>query len=119
MIVNCANAEHYVWGDGCDGWHFLNTPELSVIVERVPAGSCEVRHYHERAQQFFFVIEGQARLELAGTIYTLSPQEGCAVPAACPHQLCNMMSSAELVFLLVSAPHSHGDRVVVDDVADD
>ncbi|MEM7737871.1 MAG: cupin domain-containing protein [Deinococcota bacterium] len=113
MLVNFDNVEHYLWGDGCDGWHFLNNPELSVIVERMPAGTCEVRHYHERAQQFFFVLEGQATLELAGTIHILNSQEGCAVPVGYSHQLCNY-NSADLRFLLVSSPHSHGDRVVVE-----
>ena len=35
--TSLANAEHYVWGDGCDGWHLLKHPDLSVIQERVPA----------------------------------------------------------------------------------
>jgi mannose-6-phosphate isomerase-like protein (cupin superfamily) len=113
MLVNFDNVEHYLWGDSCDGWHFLNTPELSIIVERMPAGACEVRHYHEQAQQFFFVLEGQATLELTNKTYSLSPQEGCAVPAGCPHQLCNT-TAADLKFLLVSAPHSHNDRVITE-----
>src|SRR5262245_22765573 len=32
--VSIQNAEHYVWGNGCDGWHFVNRPSLSVIRER-------------------------------------------------------------------------------------
>ena len=22
-VASVRNAEHYVWGDGCDGWHLL------------------------------------------------------------------------------------------------
>lgn len=53
MITSAENAEHYIWGDHCDGWHLLKTERLSVIQERMPPGTAEQRHYHERAQQLF------------------------------------------------------------------
>jgi len=28
--VSIADAEHYMWGDGCDGWHLLQDPQLNV-----------------------------------------------------------------------------------------
>ena len=49
------NAEHYTWGEDCDGWHLVREPALSVIEESMPPGAQEVRHYHEKAQQFFYV----------------------------------------------------------------
>lgn len=106
------NAEHYTWGEVCDGWHLLKSPGLSVIQERVPPGGAEVRHYHERAQQFFFVLSGQATLEIDGKPLRLTTQQGVAVPANVSHRLSNE-SDHEVVFLVVSAPPSHGDRVVV------
>jgi len=51
-IVSPNNVEHYVWGDSCDGWHLVLQSDLSVIEECVPAGASEVRHYHQKAQQF-------------------------------------------------------------------
>jgi hypothetical protein len=30
-VVDTANAEHYEWGDKCDGWHFVKTDSLSII----------------------------------------------------------------------------------------
>jgi hypothetical protein len=57
-LVDRANAEHYQWGDGCDGWHFLKRQDLSVIAKRVPAGAREVRHSHAAARQFFYILCG-------------------------------------------------------------
>lgn len=34
--VSKENAEHYVWGGSCDGWHLVKGQELSVIHERMP-----------------------------------------------------------------------------------
>jgi len=27
-------AEHYIWGDQCDGWHLVKNNDLSIIHER-------------------------------------------------------------------------------------
>jgi hypothetical protein len=50
MITNISTAEHYRWGDVCDGWRLLSRPDLSVIQERIPPGAGEVRHFHSRAR---------------------------------------------------------------------
>jgi hypothetical protein len=48
--ISRENAPHYVWGDNCGGWHLLQESNLSVIEERMPPGSSEVRHFHTNAQ---------------------------------------------------------------------
>ncbi len=103
------NALHYNWGENCDGWHLVRSDALSVIQERVPSGSAEVRHFHQHAEQFFFVLSGVATLEIDGVVHELAPQQGIHVPPQAPHQLSNRHSD-DLIFLVVSTPPSHGDR---------
>ncbi len=107
--VSIDSAEHYTWGDGCDGWHLVNHPSISVIRERMPPGTAELRHLHKRARQFFFVLAGTAVLELNGPSHELRRGEGLEVPPGVPHQIFNKSTEA-LEFLVVSQPHSHGDR---------
>ncbi len=114
LTVSKANAEHYVWGQQCDGWHLLKSPSLSVIQEHVPVGAGEVRHYHQQAQQFFFVLSGIATLEVGGECTRLSRGQGCHVPAGVAHLLYNE-GPEDLEFLVVSVPPAHGDRVPVVD----
>jgi mannose-6-phosphate isomerase-like protein (cupin superfamily) len=109
-IVSTENSEHYQWGQSSDGWHLLKSDDLSIIEELVPAGEQEQRHYHESAQQFFYVLSGHATMEVSGEEQVLSPGQGCHVPAKVPHQLSNRGTEA-LRFLVVSQPKSHGDRV--------
>lgn len=104
-----SNAEHYVWGGACDGWHLLKHPDLSVIQERVPAGAGETRHFHSRARQFFYVLSGVATLELAGTTVTFGPGQGVHVPPNTVHRFANH-SDVDVVFLVVSSPATTGDR---------
>ena len=47
--------------------HLVDTPGLSVVEERVPPGAGEVRHYHNQARQFFYVLSGTAVLETEGS----------------------------------------------------
>jgi len=110
-VVSIKNAEHYIWGEKCDGWHLAKSSGLSVIQERVPHGCSEVRHYHERSEQFFYVLSGMATMEVDGDISQLPTGTGIHVPAGIAHQLSNQQTE-DLVFLVVSTPPSHGDRVI-------
>jgi mannose-6-phosphate isomerase-like protein (cupin superfamily) len=107
--VNTRNAEHYVWGEVCDGWHLVKRAEFSVIQERVPPGRAEVKHLHSRARQFFFILEGQATLEIGDEVFVLNQREGIEVAPQVPHRFRND-ADAEVVFLVISVPPSHGDR---------
>jgi len=70
--ISKANAEHYLWGTRCDGWHLVKNPNLSVIQERMPAGASEVRHFHHRSQQFFYMLSGEAAMEVQGRVFILT-----------------------------------------------
>ncbi|MGH8182887.1 MAG: cupin domain-containing protein [Rhodanobacteraceae bacterium] len=111
--VSTENAEHYNWGNACDGWHLLAGDDLSVIEERMPPGTAEQRHHHTRSRQFFYVLEGEAVLEVEGTLHPLRHGEGLHVPPGAVHQMRND-SAADVRFLVVSSPKSHGDRVAAE-----
>jgi mannose-6-phosphate isomerase-like protein (cupin superfamily) len=108
-MISAASAEHYNWAEVCDGWHLVKCDTLSVIQERMPAGTSERRHYHERARQFFFVLRGLATIEIDGKLVTLREREGVEVAPGVAHTMMNR-SDADVEFLVVSAPRAHGDR---------
>lgn len=114
-MISRKTAEHYIWGQICDGWHLVKTEELSIIHERMPPGAMEVRHYHTKSRQFFFVLSGAATLEIGGVREILRQHEGAEVSPGVPHQMFNE-SDAEIEFLVVSQPASHDDRRLVEKV---
>ena len=109
-VINKTLAEHYTWGENCDGWHLVKSDKLSVIQERVPSGCGEVRHYHKLAEQFFFIISGVATMVLEQQTFTLQANDGIHIPAGKVHQLSNQHQT-DLIFTVTSTPPSHGDRV--------
>ena len=109
-VVDIRSARHYRWGAASDGWHLLDGADLSVIQERVPPGDQERRHRHARARQFFYILAGQATLEIDGREVVVSAGQGIEVPPGTPHQFFNR-SATDVEMLVVSSPRSHGDRV--------
>lgn len=108
--VSSLNAEHYVWGDGCDGWHLLKGEGVSVIQERVPPGRAEIMHYHQKSRQFFFILEGGGTMMFKDQSIKLKKGEGLEIPPGVPHQFTNL-SDSDVHFLVISVPRSDGDRV--------
>jgi mannose-6-phosphate isomerase-like protein (cupin superfamily) len=111
-VTSTARAEHYSWGERCDGWHLVRSDGLSVIEESIPPGAFEVRHFHNRSRQFFYVLTGCATIECDGLRHTLLTHDGLEVPPAVPHEVFNR-GAETLRLLVVSQPPSHQDRVAV------
>src|ERR1700685_3419366 len=107
--ISKSTAEHYTWGNHCDGWHLGHNAQLSVIQERMPAGTSEVCHFHHHAQQFFYILAGKAAIEVEGRRVVLHAGEGISIPPGASHQMRND-SGDEVHFLVISQPPSHGDR---------
>jgi len=110
MITSTDNAEHYTWGEQCDGWHLLKSDSLSVIQERMPPGTSEQLHYHKHAQQVFYILSGTATFEIEGELKTVNANQSIHMPKGTQHRILNN-GDTDLHFLVVSEPKSHGDRV--------
>jgi len=110
MITSTENAEHYTWGAQCDGWDLLISDSLSVIQERMPPGTSEQMHYHERAQQVFYILSGMATFEIEGALETVLLNQSIHIPAGTKHRIINNGDS-DLHFLVISEPKTRGDRV--------
>jgi mannose-6-phosphate isomerase-like protein (cupin superfamily) len=106
------NAERYTWGSNCDGWHLLKSDSLSVIQERMPVDAAEQLHYHVKAQQLFYILAGEAVFEIEDETVFLSAKESLHIPTNTKHKIYNN-SNSDLIFLVISQPKSHGDRVNV------
>jgi mannose-6-phosphate isomerase-like protein (cupin superfamily) len=101
--------QHYTWGNNCDGWVFVDTDELSVKLECMPQQTEEALHYHEKAQQFFFILKGIATFEAGGKEFTVKANEGFYIKPGTRHRIANN-SNEELEFILSSQPSTNKDR---------
>jgi mannose-6-phosphate isomerase-like protein (cupin superfamily) len=110
LMISTESAEHYLWGEACDGWHLLKRDDMSVIQERVPARGAEVMHYHAKARQFFYILEGTGTIVFEDRETVLEKGKGMEIEPMIKHQFKNN-SQADVHFLVVSVPATRGDRV--------
>ena len=108
-MISKANAEHYVWGDKCDGWYLVNRQDMLIIHEKMPPETCEKRHYHSVSRQFFFVLDGVLTMELEGKAHRIVAQQGIEIPPGSKHQARNDTGSP-VEFIVISHPTTRGDR---------
>jgi len=110
VTISRDNAEHYRWGVDCDAWYLVKDKQLTVIEEFMPPGAAEIRHHHERAQQFFYILNGEVLMEVDGENILIPAGSGIRILPGVQHQIRNPSSEA-VRFLVVSHPPSRGDRI--------
>ena len=99
----------YKWGDNCLGWRLVSDTRLSVIEEEMPAGTAEKMHYHQHAQQLFYILEGTAIFETSHRMEKISAGEAFYVKPGVSHRIANQTDSV-LKFLVISQPTTIHDR---------
>jgi mannose-6-phosphate isomerase-like protein (cupin superfamily) len=102
--------KHYLWGDQCDGWNLLDEKGLSVKLERMPPHTAEQRHYHLQAQQFFFMLHGEAIFEIEEELVKVPENHGIRIEPGKKHRILNK-TDQDIEFLLSSQPSTTLDRV--------
>src|SRR6266567_8696452 len=103
MTISKQNAEHYTWGDNCDGWFLLKRDDIHVIQERMPAGSAEVAHYHRRSRQLFYVLRGELTMRFDSVATKIAAGQSLVIEPLAVHQAVNE-SVEDVEFLVVSFP---------------
>lgn len=111
-IVNQQNIQKNNWADGCYSWHYLNQNPLSIKREEMAPNTSEKLHYHNIAQQFFYMLEGAASLEINQQAMTLHKGEGIHIPSKTAHKISNNTES-KIEFLVISNPPIQNDRILV------
>lgn len=106
-------ANHYPWGNGCDGWRLVEHGALSLREERLPPGGAEAPHLHRVARQIFYVLAGELSILVPGARLRAGAGEALEIPPGLPHLVRNE-GAGDLRILLVSAPDTLGDRYPVD-----
>lgn len=109
-IINQQLAPQYTWGNNCSAWILSDDEQLSIKLETMPAGSDEQLHFHEKAQQFFYILKGQATMYIEHEVLLLNPNDGIHIPMLMKHRIANE-SHDEISFLIISQPNTSHDRI--------
>lgn len=70
-------------------------------------GQVTDRHYHKASEEFYFLLEGQALMEIDGETRDVGPGDGILIPPGARHQI---TARTPLRFLCCCAPaYDHTD----------
>ena len=85
----------------------------SLAEATLPPGGATTRHYHPRAEEIYYILTGQGRMEISGEISQVGPGDAIAIPPSAPHQIHNT-GAGLLKFLCCCAPcYEHEDTVLL------
>ena len=112
MIKTKQNSEHYFWGEKCDSWVFHQSKNLVVKNEIMPPKTSEKLHFHEFAQQFFYILKGIATFYINEEKFLVKEKQGISILPMQKHFIAN--ENAEILeFLVISSSPTENDRVLV------
>ncbi|SIP98480.1 Mannose-6-phosphate isomerase, cupin superfamily [Chryseobacterium sp. RU37D] len=112
MIKSKHNSEHYIWGNVCDSWVLKDSQNLSVKQEMMPAGTAEKLHFHETAEQVFYILEGEAVFYINEKKNSVKKGESITILPKSKHYISNECQN-NLEFLVISSPSTNNDRIEV------
>jgi mannose-6-phosphate isomerase-like protein (cupin superfamily) len=119
-VVNLAAAPPFTTKDGSEIRELLahrNSAirNQSLAEARLPAGASTAPHFHPRAEEIYFLVEGRGRVQIEREIRDVASGDAIAIPPGLRHQITNT-GDGVLRFLCCCAPgYEHEDTVMVDD----
>ncbi len=113
ITIDRQTASHYLWGDNCDSWVLVDSPDLSVKQESMPSSAREKLHFHTHAQQFFFVLKGTGSFYSENEKILVGEQKGLLIKPGTQHYIANETDQV-LEFLVISQPSTNQDRTTLE-----
>ncbi|HIG82943.1 MAG TPA: cupin domain-containing protein [Verrucomicrobia bacterium] len=81
----------------------------SLAEARLPAKKSTQRHYHKASEEFYFLLEGQAEMEIDGITKEISSGDAVLIPAGSWHQITASGDGPIRLLCCCSPPYSHED----------
>lgn len=114
VVRSLEDAEPFVTRDGSVIRELLGPASVparnqSLAEATIAAGQATERHYHAVAEEIYFIVEGNGRMELDGTSADVGPGDAILIPPGAWHRIA-ATADGDLRLLCACAPaYSHDD----------
>ena len=81
----------------------------SLAEASLPANKSTERHYHKLSEEFYYLLEGQAEMEINGIRKTMTSGDAVVIPAESWHQITASKDWPIRLLCFCSPPYSHED----------
>jgi mannose-6-phosphate isomerase-like protein (cupin superfamily) len=114
ILQNLSRQKPFTTADGSQIRSILDSTNApvqnqSLAEASLPAGASTERHYHPRAEEIYFILEGTGTMEVDGVTAAVGPGDAILIPPGSRHQI---TARESLRFLCCCSPaYSHEDVV--------
>lgn len=91
-------------------WCLLKETGLGIKEEWMPVGESEVCHIHKGSAQFFYILDGEASMQINEQEFILESGDGIMVQSGEWHRI-YCLKTPGVRFLVISNPDINGDRI--------
>jgi mannose-6-phosphate isomerase-like protein (cupin superfamily) len=112
-VTSVEGVEAFVTKDGSTIRELHHTQVQSLAEATLEVEQATERHYHRVAEEIYFVLKGQGRMEVDGEITYVRPGDAVLIPAGAWHQLENNGTSELRILCCCAPPYSHDDTFFV------
>jgi mannose-6-phosphate isomerase-like protein (cupin superfamily) len=109
IVTSVEGVEAFVTKDGSTIRELHHTQVQSLAEATLEVEQATERHYHRVAEEIYFVLKGQGRMEVDGDITHVRPGDAVLIPAGAWHQLENNGTSELRILCSCAPPYSHDD----------
>jgi len=81
----------------------------SLAEATLPAGATTQRHFHRLSEEFYFILEGQAEMEIDGETRSVTPGDAILIPPGAWHQISAHPETQVRLICCCAPPYSHED----------
>jgi mannose-6-phosphate isomerase-like protein (cupin superfamily) len=108
-VTSVESVEAFVTKDGSTIRELHHTGVQSLAEATLEVEQATERHYHRVAEEIYFVLKGQGRMEVDGETTYIRPGDAVLIPAGAWHQLENNGTSELRILCCCAPPYSHDD----------
>jgi mannose-6-phosphate isomerase-like protein (cupin superfamily) len=101
--------EPFVTKDGSTIRELHHTSVQSLAEATLEVEQATERHYHRSAEEIYFVLKGQGKMEVDGETSFLKQGDSVLIPAGAWHELENNGTSELRILCMCAPPYSHDD----------
>jgi mannose-6-phosphate isomerase-like protein (cupin superfamily) len=109
IVTSVEGVEAFVTKDGSTIRELHHTEVQSLAEATLEVEQATERHYHRVAEEIYFVLKGQGRMEVDGEVTHVRPGDAVLIPAGAWHQLENNGTSELRILCCCAPPYSHDD----------
>jgi mannose-6-phosphate isomerase-like protein (cupin superfamily) len=81
----------------------------SLAEATLPPGGSTQRHYHRLSEEFYFILEGSATMEIDDQTQVVAPGDAILIPPGAWHQITASPEAPVRLLCCCAPPYSHDD----------